>query len=103
MSICYSPVFCILCHLVIDGGVPSLDRIRLICMGRGILGPATSTLEENEVPVFLTHPTPVNVSVKPIIVHQKKSSSSKSGSVPISSNNPGRREPPAGDCCCIIS
>lgn len=90
--------------LVIDGGVPSLDRIRLICMGRGILGPATSTLEENEVPVFLTHPTPVNVSVKPIMIaNQKKSSSSKSGSVPSSSNNLGRREPPAGDCCCIIS
>jgi len=72
-------------------------------MGRGILGPANSTLEENEVPVFLTHPTPVNVSVKPILVNQKKSSSSKGGSVPISSNNQGNREPPRGDCCCIIS
>jgi len=85
----------------IDNGVPpSLDRIRLICMGRGILGPANGSLEENELPVFLTHPTPVNVSVKPILMHQKKSSiKNASGS---NTTRPSNGTPP-GDCCCIIS
>mmetsp|Transcript_6371 Transcript_6371/g.12803 ORF Transcript_6371/g.12803 Transcript_6371/m.12803 type:complete len:243 (+) Transcript_6371:320-1048(+) len=41
------------------------DKIRLICMGKGILMPDTKTLESAEVPIFQTHPTPVNVSVKP--------------------------------------
>eukprot|EP00979_Chaetoceros_neogracilis_P008367 scaffold1862_cov268-Chaetoceros_neogracile.AAC.32 len=81
----------------IDGDVPSLDRIRLICMGRGILGPANGSLEDNEVPVFLTHPTPVNVSVKPILVNHKKS-------YPKSGNGPTTAPAaPSGDCCCIIS
>ena len=41
------------------------DRLRLICMGKGILMPDTKTLQAAEVPVFKTHPTPVNVSVRP--------------------------------------
>mmetsp|Transcript_9356 Transcript_9356/g.21558 ORF Transcript_9356/g.21558 Transcript_9356/m.21558 type:complete len:237 (+) Transcript_9356:345-1055(+) len=41
------------------------DRLRLVCMGKGILMPDTRTLEDCQVPVFKTHPTPVNVSVKP--------------------------------------
>lgn len=41
------------------------DRIRLICMGKGILMPDTRTLEDCQVPVFKTHPTPINVSVRP--------------------------------------
>lgn len=34
-------------------------------MGKGILMPDTRTLEDCQVPVFKTHPTPVNVSVRP--------------------------------------
>lgn len=41
------------------------DRIRLICMGKGILMPDSKTLQAAEVPVFKTHPTPINVSVRP--------------------------------------
>lgn len=41
------------------------DRIRLICMGKGILMPDSKTLKAAEVPVFKTHPTPINVSVRP--------------------------------------
>eukprot|EP00934_Nitzschia_sp_Nitz4_P005447 Nitzschia sp. Nitz4//scaffold101_size76361//3622//4322//NITZ4_005590-RA/size76361-augustus-gene-0.21-mRNA-1//-1//CDS//3329532122//5437//frame0 len=41
------------------------DRLRLICMGKGILQPDTRTLEACQVPVFKTHPTPINVSIRP--------------------------------------
>jgi hypothetical protein len=34
-------------------------------MGRGYLMPDTRTLEDCQVPVFKTHPTPINVSIKP--------------------------------------
>lgn len=83
--------------LDIEGEAPSIDRIRLICMGKGVLGPLTATVEENEVPVFLTHPTPVNVSVKPIIVAQAKSGN-KSKSVA----RPTNGSDVTSDCCCVI-
>lgn len=41
------------------------ENIRLICMGKGYLMPDTRTLDDCQVPVFKTHPTPINVSVKP--------------------------------------
>ena len=41
------------------------DRIRLICMGKGILMPDGKSLKDCEIPVFKTHATPINVSVKP--------------------------------------
>mmetsp|Transcript_11232 Transcript_11232/g.19090 ORF Transcript_11232/g.19090 Transcript_11232/m.19090 type:complete len:182 (+) Transcript_11232:209-754(+) len=41
------------------------DRLRLVCMGKGMLMPDSRSLEDCQVPVFKTHPTPVNVSVKP--------------------------------------
>lgn len=41
------------------------DRLRLICMGKGVLMPDTRTLEDCQVPIFKTHPTPINVSVRP--------------------------------------
>lgn len=41
------------------------DNLRLVCMGKGYLTPDTRTLEDCHIPVFKTHPTPVNVSVKP--------------------------------------
>jgi hypothetical protein len=34
-------------------------------MGKGYLMPDTRTLEDCQVPVFKTHPTPINVSIKP--------------------------------------
>jgi len=80
---------------------PSVDRIRLICMGKGILSPATKTIESCEIPNFLTHPTPVNVSVKPIITNQKKSFSSGHSSAPQRSS--GSNNASQGECCCIIS
>lgn len=46
-------------------GCGSGDNLRLICMGKGFLTPDTRTLEDCQIPVFKTHPTPVNVSVKP--------------------------------------
>ena len=41
------------------------DALRLVCMGKGYLMPDTRTLEDCQIPVFKTHPTPINVSVKP--------------------------------------
>mmetsp|Transcript_15723 Transcript_15723/g.20928 ORF Transcript_15723/g.20928 Transcript_15723/m.20928 type:complete len:226 (-) Transcript_15723:203-880(-) len=41
------------------------DKIRLICMGKGLLMPDSKSLEDCQVPVFKTHATPVNVSVRP--------------------------------------
>jgi Ubiquitin-2 like Rad60 SUMO-like len=41
------------------------ENLRLICMGKGYLSPDSRTLADCQVPVFKTHPTPVNVSVKP--------------------------------------
>eukprot|EP01083_Nonionella_stella_P276099 937935_1 len=48
-----------------DGNAPDSDRIRLICMGKGVLAPPDASLEALSMPIFPTHPTPVNVSVKP--------------------------------------
>ena len=52
-------------------------KIRLICMGKGILSPDSKTLTEADVPVFKTHPTPINVSVRP---EDKKDHHKHSGS-----------------------
>jgi Ubiquitin-2 like Rad60 SUMO-like len=41
------------------------ENLRLICMGKGYLSPDSRTLDDCHIPVFKTHPTPVNVSVKP--------------------------------------
>jgi hypothetical protein len=58
------------------------DRLRLICMGKGCLTPDTRTLEDCQLPVFKTHPTPINVSVKPGDVsrpHKHHSETKKKG------------------------
>ena len=34
-------------------------------MGKGYLMPDTRTLEDCQIPTFKTHPTPINVSVRP--------------------------------------
>jgi hypothetical protein len=78
---------------------PESSRIRLICMGKGVLGPPEATLEECEVPVFSTHPTPVNVSIKPIIANQIVTKSQLSDPVGRSREN----NQVSTDCCCIIS
>lgn len=78
---------------------PENSRIRLICMGKGVLGPPEATLEECEVPVFSTHPTPVNVSIKPIIVNQPLAKSQVGNPVGRSRENIQT----STDCCCIIS
>jgi hypothetical protein len=37
-------------------------------MGKGVLMPDTRSLEDCQVPVFKSHPTPINVSVRPVAV-----------------------------------
>lgn len=41
------------------------NRLRLICMGKGILMPDTRSIQDCSVPVFKTHATPINVAVTP--------------------------------------
>lgn len=75
------------------------DRIRLICMGKGILQPDSITLEQCDLPVFKTHPTPINVSIKPKVV-------SEYGQVTKHSSSPGHTSNVSqlaqADCCCTI-
>mmetsp|Transcript_94342 Transcript_94342/g.272704 ORF Transcript_94342/g.272704 Transcript_94342/m.272704 type:complete len:217 (+) Transcript_94342:382-1032(+) len=90
------------------------DRLRLICMGKGVLMPDTRTLEDCQVPVFKTHPTPINVSVKPDILPSgnadgggegkgsRSGLSGASGSGP-SSNGLGSSTESDQGCACIIS
>lgn len=55
------------------------DQLRLICMGKGILMPDSKTLKQLEIPVFKTHPTPVNVAVRPKAKMADYSKSGKDG------------------------
>jgi hypothetical protein len=68
-------------------------------MGKGVLGPPEATLEECEVPVFTTHPTPVNVSIKPILSNQIVTKSQGSDLVGRSRESTQT----STGCCCIIS
>jgi len=88
------------------------DRLRLICMGKGILMPDTRTLADCEVPVFKTHPTPINVSIRPETAESgisKGTSETKAGRVsstgtvgsPASRVVPGTGTVDQG-CACII-
>lgn len=89
------------------------DKIRLICMGKGILAPDTRTLEGCSVPVFKTHATPINVAVKPEdgdLYSGKKGSPKKStpgtsgggGNSSDGAGGAGRPEPGSSGCSCII-
>jgi hypothetical protein len=79
-------------------------------MGKGYLMPDTRTLEDCQVPVFKTHPTPVNVSVRPDTKpieesHKKKKqddggSSGAGGRTPTSPVNAGSQT--SQGCSCII-
>jgi Ubiquitin-2 like Rad60 SUMO-like len=82
------------------------DDLRLVCMGKGFLSPDAKTLEDCQVPVFKTHPTPVNVSVKPssqpapgpATEHLKKKAAPAPTTRPTSSS-----VVETGQGCCIIS
>jgi hypothetical protein len=83
---------------------PKSERIRLVCMGKGVLSPGNLTLQQCDIPVFLTHPTPVNVAVKPLMLetnNTEKSGNSGSSRQTYSSANGGDSSP--GDCCCVVS
>ncbi len=71
-------------------------------MGKGILGPDNASIETCNLPVFLTHPTPINVSVKPENFDKKESRRSNivGQSTRTSSNS---NDDNVGDCCCVIS
>jgi len=58
------------------------ESVRLICMGKGILMPDSKTLADLQIPVFKTHPPPVNVCVKPehIVAAEKAHKSSPKSS-----------------------
>jgi hypothetical protein len=75
-------------------------------MGKGILMPDTRTLEDCQVPVFKTHPTPINVSVRP---EDHGADAAKSGgdgttrrgaSSALSGGNPGDQTNQG--CACVI-
>ena len=88
------------------------DKIRLICMGKGMLSPDSKSLSAADVPVFKTHPTPVNVAVRPenTDLHDKKGYATKnntgvSGIGGISADRAGARGPEtvSSGCSCVIS
>ena len=93
---------CILHSEISKGSDITGDQLRLICMGRGILGPDIKTLSECGVPIFETHATPVNVSVRPL---QSKMVDESSG---LKKNDVNSRtdhrvsSPTSSDACCVI-
>jgi len=83
------------------------DQLRLICMGKGMLIPDTRTLQDCEVPVFKTHPTPVNVAVRPINIMTDASKSGKDGGSrgggASGGSNHRTTEQSGQGCGCVIS
>jgi hypothetical protein len=88
------------------------DKLRLICMGKGMLSPDTKTLSAADVPVFKTHPTPVNVAVRPEnndLVGKKgpqtKITPGVIGAGGNTADGAGVRgpEPVASGCACVVS
>jgi len=82
------------------------DKLRLICMGKGMLMPDSRSLEDCQVPVFKTHPTPVNVSVKPenILSASEKPSRSANSNQSLSglNNSSTRAHTVSQGCACSI-
>jgi len=76
-------------------------RIRLICMGKGILQPDGITLEQCDIPVFKTHATPVNVSIKPSTVSAVGDISTKLPSL-VQRSRSSTDNAVANDCCCVV-
>lgn len=88
------------------------ERLRMVCMGKGYLDPDSRTLKDCDIPVFKTHPTPINVTVRPDVQkeEEKKPKKKETGS---SSNNRGGRSGQASDnspntnqvdqgCSCVV-
>mmetsp|Transcript_19631 Transcript_19631/g.27956 ORF Transcript_19631/g.27956 Transcript_19631/m.27956 type:complete len:235 (+) Transcript_19631:262-966(+) len=86
------------------------DRVRLICMGKGILMPDSKSLKSLGIPVFKTHATPVNVAVRPVITEFKVKSPSKKNSGASSPSRGGGSNPDiaaggsevSSGCSCVI-
>jgi len=82
------------------------DKLRFICMGKGMLMPDSRSLEDCQVPVFKTHPTPVNVSVRPEntpSASEKPSRSSNSNQSPSGTNHDSTRVHTVSQgCACSI-
>lgn len=75
-------------------------------MGKGILGPDNASIEHCGLPIFLTHPTPINVSVKPENIDSKETRrilNAGSGGGNHGRNSSHSNDDPVGDCCCVIS
>ena len=75
-------------------------------MGKGILMPDTRTLEDCQIPVFKTHPTPVNVSVKPEMdqIESAKSGNDSNTRRANTSGGPsgGEGQQTSQGCACVI-
>lgn len=89
------------------------ENLRLVCMGKGYLMPESRTLEECEIPVFKTHPTPINVSVRPEVSKEEEKLSKKKDGGNSSNNRGAGRSGQSSDnsantsqvdqgCSCII-
>lgn len=105
------------CNCFVGIDLPSCsggDQLRLICMGKGMLMPDSRTLEDCQVPVFKTHPTPINVSVRPAASEPGASKSAgeskaaRGGTATAGAGSAAARPPPSGaavadqGCACII-
>jgi hypothetical protein len=76
-------------------------------MGKGYLMPDTRTLEDCQIPVFKTHPTPINVSIKPGEhggSHGKADGVKKKsgGNASALSSSPSESSAVAQGCGCVI-
>mmetsp|Transcript_19577 Transcript_19577/g.25250 ORF Transcript_19577/g.25250 Transcript_19577/m.25250 type:complete len:208 (-) Transcript_19577:243-866(-) len=89
------------------------NQLRLVCMGKGYLDPDARTLQECEIPVFKTHPTPINVSVRPEFKKEEEKTLKKKDSGSSANNRGGGRSGQAADsaantsqvdqgCACLI-
>ncbi len=56
-------------------------------MGKGFLMPDSRTLEDIQIPSFKTHPTPINVSIKPALESTNEAKDKKLSSGSTSANN----------------
>lgn len=84
------------------------DQLRLICMGKGMLSPDTRTLKDCDVPVFKTHPTPVNIAVRPKPspsdnTKSRKESSGTRGGNAVGGSTHRTTEQSSQGCGCVIS
>ena len=123
--ICVAPAICsaVLLTALINGQIAATlnaskdmpecsggDKIRLICMGKGMLSPDSKTLEGCSVPVFKTHPTPVNVAVRPENIDlgsskkgsPKKGNPGSAGGGGSGANGASAPQPGSSGCACVI-